>query len=75
MLEPVPFDASVLGRDFANLRPPLPEFMLLGGMMVDRTDIGHLLNATGVDRLAAARHPAARPLRCRSPAFQAARGS
>src|SRR5437868_9607987 len=46
VLEPVPFDASVLGKAFAKLRPPLPEFMLLGGMMVDRTDIGHLLNAT-----------------------------
>jgi len=46
VLEPVPFDASVLGKDFAKLHPPLPEFMLLGGMMVDRTDIGHLLNAT-----------------------------
>jgi succinate dehydrogenase/fumarate reductase flavoprotein subunit len=46
VLEPVPFDASVLGRDFAKLRPPLCEFMLLGGMMVDRLDIGHLLEAT-----------------------------
>ena len=46
VLEPVPFDASVLGKGFAKLHPPLPEFMLLGGMMVDRTDIGHLLNAT-----------------------------
>jgi succinate dehydrogenase/fumarate reductase flavoprotein subunit len=46
VLEPVPFDASVLGTDFAKLRPPLPEFMLLGGMMVDRTDIGHLLDTT-----------------------------
>jgi succinate dehydrogenase/fumarate reductase flavoprotein subunit len=45
VLEPVPFDASVLGRDFAKLRPPLPEFMLLGGIMVDRLDIGHLLDA------------------------------
>jgi succinate dehydrogenase/fumarate reductase flavoprotein subunit len=46
VLEPVPFDASVLGDDFERLRPPLPEFTLLSGMMVDRTDIGHLLNAT-----------------------------
>ena len=46
VLEPLPFDARVLGRDFARLRPPLPEFTLLGGMMVDRTDIGHLLNAS-----------------------------
>ena len=45
VLEPLPFDAVVLGKHFANLRPPLPEFTLLGGMMVDRTDIGHLLNA------------------------------
>lgn len=46
VLEPVPFDASVLGAEFANLRAPLPEFTVFGGMMVDRTDIGHLLNAT-----------------------------
>jgi succinate dehydrogenase/fumarate reductase flavoprotein subunit len=46
VLEPVPFDASVLGADFVNLRAPLPEFTLFGGMMVDRTDIGHLLDAT-----------------------------
>jgi succinate dehydrogenase/fumarate reductase flavoprotein subunit len=46
VLEPLPFDASVLGSEFAKLRPPLPEFMLLGGMMVDRTDIGHLLSAS-----------------------------
>jgi succinate dehydrogenase/fumarate reductase flavoprotein subunit len=46
VLEPLPFDAAVLGNDFAKVRPPLPEFMLLGGMMVDRTDIGHLLNAS-----------------------------
>jgi succinate dehydrogenase/fumarate reductase flavoprotein subunit len=45
VLEPVPFDAIVLGRNFASLRPPLPEFTLFGGMMVDRKDIGHLLNA------------------------------
>ena len=44
-LEPVPFDAAVLGPRLADLRMPLPEFMLFGGMMVDRTDIGHLLNA------------------------------
>ena len=27
-----------------RIRPPIPEFTLFGGMMVDRTDIGHLLN-------------------------------
>jgi len=42
-LEPEPFDGRVLGPLFALLRPPIPEFTVLGGMMVDRTDIGHLL--------------------------------
>jgi succinate dehydrogenase/fumarate reductase flavoprotein subunit len=70
VLEPLPFDARPLGSELARLRPPLPEFTLLGGLMVDRTDIGHLLGAMrsvasmrhaarlllryGVDRL---RHP------------------
>ena len=46
-LEPVPFDGRLLGRDlFALLRPPIPEFTVLGGMMVDRTDINHLLAMT-----------------------------
>ncbi|EDP64202.1 putative dehydrogenase [alpha proteobacterium BAL199] len=46
VLEAMPFDGRLLGRDFTLLRDPLPEFTLFGGMMVDRTDIGHLLNAT-----------------------------
>ena len=46
VLEPMPFDAAVLGPRFRDIRPPLPEFMLFGGMMVDRTDIGHLMGAT-----------------------------
>ena len=56
VLEPLPFDARLLGRAFARLRPPLPEFTLLGGMMVDRTDVGHLLAATG--SVASLRHAA-----------------
>lgn len=43
-LEPLPFDGRQLGAAFALLRPPIPEFTILGGMMVDRTDIRHLLN-------------------------------
>ncbi len=35
-----------LARQSRLVRQPLPEFTLLGGMMVDRTDIGHLLSAT-----------------------------
>ncbi|BBF85752.1 fumarate reductase flavoprotein subunit [Aquitalea magnusonii] len=42
-LEPLPFDGRLLGELFAVLRPPIPEFTVLGGMMVDRTDINHLL--------------------------------
>ena len=45
-LEPVPFDGRLLGEGFALLRPPIPEFTVLGGMMVDRTDINHLLAMT-----------------------------
>lgn len=43
-LEPLPFDGRTLGPLFALLRAPIPEFTVLGGMMVDRTDIQHLLN-------------------------------
>lgn len=42
VLEPEPFDGRQLGRDFARLRPPLPEFTLFGGMMIARPDIPHL---------------------------------
>ena len=41
-LEPLPFDGSLLGDDFRLLRPPIPEFTVLGGMMVDRDDVRHL---------------------------------
>lgn len=41
VLEPVPFDGRELGAAFAQLRPPLPEFTVLGGMMVHRSDIPH----------------------------------
>lgn len=55
-LEPVPFDGRQLGDKLAQLRPPIPEFTILGGMMVDRTDIGHLLKMG--QSLASARHAA-----------------
>ncbi|NUY01160.1 FAD-dependent oxidoreductase [Paraburkholderia youngii] len=45
-LEPLAFDGRKLGRHFALIRPPIPEFTVLGGMMVDRDDVGHLLNMT-----------------------------
>lgn len=52
VLEPVPFDAGTLGPAFARLRPPLPEFMLFGGMMVGRSDIPHLRRAARSPRSA-----------------------
>lgn len=42
VLEPAAFDGTRLGAGFARLRPPLPEFTLFGGMMVNRLDIPHL---------------------------------
>ena len=42
VLEPVSFDGASLGRSFKRLRPPLPEFTVFGGMMVNRADIPHL---------------------------------
>lgn len=42
-IEPKPFDGRTLGGALKLLRPPIPEFTVLGGMMVDRDDIAHLL--------------------------------
>lgn len=52
VLEPVPFDARALGRAFALVRDPLPEFMLFGGMMISRQDIPHLRRITKSPRSA-----------------------
>jgi succinate dehydrogenase/fumarate reductase flavoprotein subunit len=46
VLQAPPFDGRVLRGALNLIRPPIREFTLLGGMMVDRTDIAHLLNAT-----------------------------
>jgi succinate dehydrogenase/fumarate reductase flavoprotein subunit len=73
VLEPLPFDARVLGRDLSRLRPPLREFTLLGGLMVDRTDIGHLLAATR--SVASLRHTARLLLRYGSDRLHHARGT
>jgi len=45
-LEPLPFDGRLLGERFRLVRPPIPEFTVLGGMMIDRDDVGHLLKLT-----------------------------
>lgn len=44
-LAPVEFDGRLLSRaDFERIRPPRPEFVGLGGMMVGRTELPVLLN-------------------------------
>lgn len=45
-IEPQPFDGKLLGPNLGLVRPPIPEFTVLGGMMVDRDDIFHLLRIT-----------------------------
>lgn len=42
-LAPLAFDAKVLGQDFERVLPPRAEFMGLGGMMVNRNELGALL--------------------------------
>lgn len=42
-IAPVPFDARLLGDDFALLRPPLDIHLVLGGMMVGRREVPMLL--------------------------------
>lgn len=45
-LDPAMFDGRLLGKHFGELRDPLPEFMVLGGMMINMTDAKHLLGVT-----------------------------
>jgi succinate dehydrogenase/fumarate reductase flavoprotein subunit len=40
---PKPFDARLLDTDFRRIRPPIPEFMVFGGMMVGKEDIPPLI--------------------------------
>jgi len=52
VLEPVDFDGYRLGRSFAMVRWPLPEFMLFGGMMIARADLPHFRSVTRSPRSA-----------------------
>jgi succinate dehydrogenase/fumarate reductase flavoprotein subunit len=38
-----PFDGRLLGKDFARVRAPIPEFLVFGGMMVGKVDLGPLV--------------------------------
>ncbi|WP_234195781.1 FAD-dependent oxidoreductase [Pseudacidovorax sp. NFM-22] len=42
-VSPLPFDGRLLGADFGRVRPPLAEFMVLGGMMLGKADIAALV--------------------------------
>jgi succinate dehydrogenase/fumarate reductase flavoprotein subunit len=46
-LIPPVFDGRLLGAEFGRVRPPLREFMVLGGMMLGKTDIPPLLRPLG----------------------------
>jgi succinate dehydrogenase/fumarate reductase flavoprotein subunit len=45
-IDVVPFDGRELNDAFTWIRPPRPEFMAFGGMMVNKRDIDALLGAT-----------------------------
>ena len=40
---PETFDGRRLGADFARVRPPIPEYLLFGGMMVSKVDLTRML--------------------------------
>ena len=42
VMDPADYDSARLGPALRRLRPPIPEFTILGGMMVGRTDLGML---------------------------------
>ena len=46
VLEAVPFDGRQLGEMFDLVREPIPEFTILGGMMVNQEDVLALLSVT-----------------------------
>jgi len=43
-LAPAMFDGRLLGKDFERVRPPIPEFMVLGGMMAGKSDLAPLID-------------------------------
>ncbi|MDM0066852.1 FAD-dependent oxidoreductase [Variovorax sp. J31P207] len=46
-VSPLSFDGRLLGSNFVRIRPPIAEFMLLGGMMVGKSDIQALVGRWG----------------------------
>jgi succinate dehydrogenase/fumarate reductase flavoprotein subunit len=72
-LAPLPFDGRLLGGEFARIRPPMREFMVLGGMMVGKADIGHLVGR--FKSFASFRHSAGLLLRYLGDRLRHARGT
>jgi hypothetical protein len=72
-LAPLPFDGRTLGTDFARIRAPMKEFMVLGGMMVGKADIGHLVGR--FKSFASFRHTAGLVLRYMGDRLRHARGT
>lgn len=46
VLDAEDYDARGLGVHYAEMRPPIADFTIFGGMMLNRFDIGHFLNMT-----------------------------
>lgn len=46
VLDAQTFDGRRLGKEFDRLKPPIDDFTLFGGMMLNRFDIGHFMNMT-----------------------------
>lgn len=67
------FNSRLPGDLFSLLRPPIPEFTVLGGMMVDCTDINHLLGMT--TSWASLKHSARQLLRHASDRLKHPRGT
>jgi succinate dehydrogenase/fumarate reductase flavoprotein subunit len=43
-LSTIEFDGRLLGRDFARIRSPLSDFLVLGGMMANKDDVQSLIH-------------------------------
>ncbi|MAA97743.1 MAG: FAD-binding dehydrogenase [Stappia sp.] len=52
VLDAVDYDGRRLGKNFDALRPPIADFTVFGGMMLNRFDIGHFMKMTRSPRSA-----------------------
>lgn len=52
VLDAVDYDGRRLGKNFGTLKPPIEDFTVFGGMMLNRFDIGHFMKMTRSTRSA-----------------------